>query len=652
MAFVPADGILARYYCEAPGGGVCVGCNQRGGGMYFFIGKEAPKFKFKVLGSNQRTRTIFTGIGVARELDACSDVPALEEHLSHQKLAEKISQKLGYTKWQRALELGRVNKIGEFWSNPDVSNQICNSIVLARSPVENCITGIQFEEGEGDEPVQRDVETHRWYSHTCPGGQNGHNNEQPLHELLDQFGRKNPGQADNEKPCDADYVLEFLNEKTAEDPEYKLWSDHCPDPNCGYHSKPIPRQGKYRPFEIVDGQHRTRGVNSVQNAQFENHPPDEFGHCEMGETTHHTNPTLCEDPNECGPGVWTRKIRPTQDFLPFTLLPWDDDQAKARVFTDITTRGRDMQPLHKLSMLWRFSLPDGKITQWGENKTWNFEGNSKHALAYLLCINLAKNNLNQTKGRIPPIITKDEPVLIGIESLFNDYILKWMGTGKILCNESVYISDANTVEIAQQINHYLNAWAYWLSGPMDGPDSPAANQRLWTPSHELWTTTAGAPKHPHFAEALAANQADATVPNYKMGHKQSRLNGGYFQTPANPTPEDERAEGKVRKTGLMWFVFDLLPLIVESILKDLYEANPVNDANPWVETMVSTGGSNILSITFDQYKDKLETLLKQYPFNSTDRVEYGYTPMEKAELLNKEVRRDIIDRIKNEWGWP
>ena len=621
--------------------------------MYFFIGKEAPKFTFQLLGSNQRTRTIYTGIGVARELDACSDVPALDEHLSHQALASKIQQKLQYKKWQRALKYDRVNNIGEFWANPNVTNQICNSIVLAKSQVQNCIIGLDFADGEGNEPILKNIETHTWYAHMCPGGANGHPTAQSLSDLLEEFGRVNPGQADNEKPCDATYVLDFLQTKVAEDAEYKLWSDHCPDIRCDYHAKPIPVEGgKYRPFEIVDGQHRTRGVNSVQNAQFENEPADQYGHCSNDETAHHTDPALCQDPFQCGPGAWSEGIRPTQDFLPFTLLPWDDDQAKARVFTDITTRGRDMQPLHKLSMLWRFSLPDGKITQWGEDKTWNFEDDSEHTLAYILCIALAKNTLNQTKGKIPPIITKDHNTLIGVESLFNDYILKWMKPGKILDKESVYTSDALTNSIATQINHYLNAWAYWLSGPMDGPGAPATNQRVWTPSHELWTTAPGAAaQHPHFAAATAANAADPTIPDYMNAHKSHRGTGGYFQTPTNPTPAKDMQEGKVAVTGLMWLVFDLLPLVVESILKDSHEQIAANAAIPWDPDFV-TNANNITTLTFTDYRDKLEDLLKQYPFNAQNRVAFGTTPMRKEQFVKSGERRDIINRIKKDWGWP
>jgi hypothetical protein len=110
-------------------------------------------------------------------------------------------------------------------------------------------------------------------------------------------------------------------------------------------------------------------------------------------------------------------------------------------------------------------------------------------------------------------------------------------------------------------------------------------------------------------------------------------------------------EGKVAVTGLMWLVFDLLPLVVESILKDSHEQIAANAAIPWDPDFV-TNANNITTLTFTDYRDKLEDLLKQYPFNAQNRVAFGTTPMRKEQFVKSGERRDIINRIKKDWGWP
>lgn len=657
MAFEPADGILARYYCE-DNDGPCFKCAPRGGGMYFFIGTQAPRFIFKMIGTKQRTRTLFTGMGVARELDACSDVPSLEEHLSHQALATNLSRGDEYDKWQRALKLSRVENIGAFWRDDGGTSQICNSIVLANSSRHGAVTGFEFANDEGNEPVEKQIQTYAWYSDSCPGGAGGHVGEEQLSTLLETHGRENTGLDADEKPCDKTYVLEEFQRARAENPDVKLWSDHCPDKDCRFHAQPFNHvEGRYRPFEIVDGQHRTRGVNNVWNAQYENYPQEQFGHCLNGELAHNTDPDSCRDPMECGPDRWEERIRPTRDHLPFTLLPWEDAQAKARVFTDITTRGEDMQPLHKLSMLWRFKLTDGRISHSGwDDVEWNFAENSKHALAYELCLALGRTGANhpQTAGRIPPIITKDQPVLIDIKRLLNEYIIKWMDGGEILDHNTVFADNVNTNIIASKINEYLLAWAYWLSGPLNGPDAPGphadppagtpSGRRIWTPTHPQWTNAGGAPQHSVLIEA-----ADPANQDYRAGHKTPQTDGGFFQNPSNRPTRQRIAAGEITMTGPLQVVFDLFPVLVESILRNKYIDNG-NDPNGWDSSYVTNVGATVLEITFEEFRDTLEPILKQYPYDREGRIQFGGKQWKKDDWGNSGPRKLFVNKFTKYWG--
>jgi len=645
MAYEPADGVLARYFCGESMENPCQKCAPRGGGMYFFIGKQAPRFTFAALGSAQRSRTLLSGLGVAREIDACSNVPSLEEELEHSALARQISNKLLYTRWQRALDLTRVKKIGEFWVETDYeneyfkSNQICNSIVLSKSIYEDCISGHDINpEDNVQRPTQNTITTHSWYSNVCPGNNGGHGARQTLADLLEEHGRVK-GQDDDSPPCDKEYVLQLLEDKQAEDGEYDLWSDHCPDVECGYHKDGLPNPAGYRPFDIVDGQHRTRGVCSVFNAQYENADPDEFGICKMGFQEHSTSLALCEQ--DCGLDQWDSSIPPTLDHLPFTILPWGqaDEQAKARVFTDITTRGEDMEPLHKLSMLWRFDLKDGKVAQWKNWQTeFNFEEQSIHNLAYELILYLCyTNTLQQTFNKIPPIITKNQNTLIDIEHLLRYHVLDWMDTGNILDHSSVYDSNVQRNHVASSIDRYLQGWAYWLSGPMRGPDAPANDQRIWTPTHSKWDhRQPEGDKHPHLDQAHG----------FKAGHKTSQRTGGYLQSHQQTPPSDMRI-GKTNSTTLIHLVFDLFPTIVESILRDKYIAAG-NNAHDWTPDMVSSLPTNVIAITDSDYWIKLQPMLD---YESNDRIVFGTYPFENSEYNTTQKRQHLIEMLNKKFRW-
>ena len=209
--------------------------------------------------------------------------------------------------------------------------------------------------------------------------------------------------------------------------------------------------------------------------------------------------------------------------------------------------------------------------------------------------------------------------MIDIKRLLNEYIIKWMDGGKILDHNTVFADNVNTNNIALKINEYLLAWAYWLSGPLDGPaapgphaDTPAgtpSGRRIWTPTHTQWTNVGGAPQHSVLIEA-----ADPAKQDYRAGHKTPQIEGGFFQNPSNRPTRQRMAAGEIVMTGPLQVVFDLFPVFVESILRSKYIDNG-NDPNDWDSSYVTNNGATVLDITFEEFRDALQDILKQYPYD-------------------------------------
>ena len=82
--------------------------------MYFFYGAEIPTFAFPAVAMEQKERTLISGFGEAREIDACSSVPSIDESKTYGDLADEFLAR-DNRDWQRSLNPIRTRDIAKFW---------------------------------------------------------------------------------------------------------------------------------------------------------------------------------------------------------------------------------------------------------------------------------------------------------------------------------------------------------------------------------------------------------------------------------------------------------------------------------------------------------------------------------------------------------
>ena len=104
MAISPAEGRLITFHCD------CERCSDRGGATYLFFGPEAPKFSFETIVAKQKTHHVFTGMAPAREIDACSRVPSLDESEEYADLSQRLYDQ-DPLQWQRSLKRLRTEQM-------------------------------------------------------------------------------------------------------------------------------------------------------------------------------------------------------------------------------------------------------------------------------------------------------------------------------------------------------------------------------------------------------------------------------------------------------------------------------------------------------------------------------------------------------------
>ena len=557
MAITPAEGILIRYHCD------CEGCSPRGGALYFFYGTEIPTFAFPAVATKQKGRTLISGFGEAREIDACSSVPSIDESKTYGDLADEFLAR-DNRDWQRSLNPIRTRDIAKFWRDytlkapavdmdqPEYLAEVKFDHSTLANPI---IIGYDSDEAlDPDDFEGLDIEG-TWYGNYCAVC------AKSVHVILNEM------EEEENSLCGKEYVLGVIsnhNEKMetagVDTSEWKHYSDFCPNPGCNKHTDTLENNG--RPFEIIDGQHRTRGINHQDNSQYE-HEAD-YGACFFGEG--HTKEECAED---CEEGVWKDFTPPTREPIGFSMMMEEDegdDVVKAKVFIDINTRAEDLAPTHKLTMLWRHNIHDGKIVQWEETGLDFSDATKEEYLIYHLILEMTKTSSDhdQTKNRIPLLIAKT-----GVEELVSvkrlrSYLKELMQPNRIF---SGYNSTARAEQYAKIFNNYLNAWAYHYSDPIDEAEP---SKRWWTPSHKKYGEGVGKD------ESTVAHLA-------KTVSKSPKPKGGYFQTP-QPTTEEEMSLGEVNQTGLMQVVFELFPIISTYLLKKKAET----DKEPWSNALLGT----------------------------------------------------------------
>jgi hypothetical protein len=151
------------------------------------------------------------------------------------------------------------------------------------------------------------------------------------------------------------------------------WFDRCMEHECKFHDG---EQIDHRPLQIIDGQHRIRGTQSGP-AALEKNPSTNLFFAEEG--------------------------------LGFVLLRSDemdsfDLQAQAKIFTEITTKGEELFPNHKVYLMYRFAQR-GFVK--GFDEVDMRPGHPDHA-AYETCLRIISPDygspkVNPWRRKVPPL---------------------------------------------------------------------------------------------------------------------------------------------------------------------------------------------------------------------------------------------------------
>ena len=654
MAYSPSNGLLIHYHCG------CQYCSSRGGTTYFFYGSEAPTFTLSAISTKQKGKWLLTGLAETRELDACSIVPSISENSSNKDLAQELFNKSS-DKWQRALKETRTKDIGEFWRRTKIERDAPPRI--EQTPLSN---GVVIGWGTNDENTLAMFEKtpttllslsmgDTWFADYCSFC------EQNVKYILDSDGRNN----DLDK-CGVDYVQDQINKHKAlmasEDintDDWKLYSDHCPksddtdDGTCRRHRDHSGIIDNMRPLEIIDGQHRVRGFNHHSNAIFEN--LDNYGICVWGNGMHDT-PDSAEDTGKaacqkskdvggCGPDGWFKMNSPTRENIPFSMMvlePNDslDEKRKAEVFIDINTRAEDLAPNHKITMLWRHGVSDGRIDD--THKDWRrVEGTdldfssvtNTEYLVYSLILELAKESkYDQTVGQIPPISIssdkKNAENLIGVGHL-RTLLIEWMNPGKVFAG---YSDITSAPDYAIIFNRYLRAWAWHFSGPhhLGGEINDEPDKRVWTPSHQYYQ--AGNPWHD--SEDLA-------------GPAKNKLrDGGWIKKPGGTIEESYYSKGGVTQTGWLALAIHLFPIISLKIMQDIFlEADPNHAIEDWQNSHASAAPYNATNISERHYRAELKQFAEDIIFDDED------AGTKNSSVQGDAAKKAFANLLVEKYGW-
>ena len=657
MAISPAEGKLISFHCK------CDNCKSRGGISYFFYGPEPPVFSFKAIVAPQRQHHIITGLAPVREINACSSVPALREHQSYEVLSRELYEK-NQDSWQRSLDPERSKSIGRFWRKDSLkqnlqaadndttievleensvitNNKLVNPIVLGLSKNgDPCTNGDPDNHPEyGDSPEMIDIEFNRqWYGHVCGSPQCG---DVQVIEILNELPDDEEGVLAGKA-----YVRSMIEkfDQEFETGEWTLYADHCPKSSCVNHrdtntlSQLQPKAN--RPLEIIDGQHRTRGINSEENSVYEH--DENYGICLRGKT-HKYDAHIATA--VCGNEQWKFLTQPTRENVPFSILalntPRTDDaltrreQAiKAKVFVDINTMAEELIPTHKMTMLWRHKFDKGKISQW-DLKDLDFSSAGKtEAKIYQLILEMAREapDREQLSGKIPPLVNKLTGDEIFSIKFLRERLTSWMQPNKIF---SAYVNSSQAADFANIFHNYLRGWAWNFSGPKREVD--IEGERVWTPSH------------PDFSEGHY--EWDQIQNDYHVELEQLSQ-GGHYQTPTNDTPAEKAKQGEVNNTIFMQVILNLFNPISYHIMNGYYQEEredgldndmPLNLLSTSYNPIILRGeNSDTLPLNEIAFRDEIKRF--------KDRMNFQTDDFDKAKWKTKQIK-NVTWMICDEMGW-
>jgi hypothetical protein len=389
---------VERFFC------ICNDYNDRCwqlGGIHYIIlpevevvsGERRAKnidFRIEVSEIKQKDRKFWVGGHSAMYIDLMSNVPQVEDEKMQSDLAVDLLKKEGYGNYQRKLNQTRVNNFGKFWENPE--NSLVNGITIATNYTP--VTGEKKEKNViyFDESDRELIISDKFLGSECDDCSN--NVYEQLEAVLDQIDKD----ALPDKYNHISGLIEKVNEwkKRTKLPYSSIKTYHCLNPRCkskdnkNHHTNGISQNhfAKYKPFSVLDGQHRVKG--SQRASIF----GDETGIC-----------LTCKEENaeytiECAQESHEQKIQINNfhdEAIPFTLVSegyggFPIDQ-QGRLFAQITTEAKPLEYDHLRYMSWRFSLEhDGADFTPGST--------TRDGICFKVLLTLAKEGLLSNRFRL------------------------------------------------------------------------------------------------------------------------------------------------------------------------------------------------------------------------------------------------------------
>ena len=421
------------------------------------------------------------------------------------------------------------------------------------------------------------------------------------------------------------------------DEEVSVFSEHCANPECEHHSEPE-FNGKQKPLQIIDGQHRTRGMNAWENYRMLF--PEYSGSC-----PHHSNKTQC-DADGCT--SWQEMDEVITEAVPVTISHFNnqkgDQENKAAIFLEVNTKAEDLSPFHKLAMLYRERFPPTTIKNWPGSKdtfapkTFDFSSeNSPDYLRYQFILHLcSRTELYPFHNAIPILKVIESNVnvtIIDVRDLWI-YLEKWNEESRVFSTQGCFNSTQSMENSARVFAEYFQAWSYHLTGPLDKNATNTNAPHFWAPSHPLadaenWGLGDG---------GWAWKRAVALCPTSKTANEIGNVGDAQQD-------QDDKERGIWALTGYMRFILDFFEPVCSTILSEHMDEQEGDQS--WSASEYDTGGGHNgihNSLGFDSFREKIEQLLTEFPFEGAIFHSKGYG-------LKESERNSTIALVCNRLQW-
>ncbi|MAI19274.1 MAG: hypothetical protein CMH04_11530 [Marinovum sp.] len=412
---------LLRYVCGCDTWNLP--CYQSGRNHYIALPETEndKSFELRITEFEQKGKAIWLGGKEANVLDFLSRVPQVEDHLNQSDFSRKLSKKRSYPRYQRRLDVPRAESIGEWWSKPETSS--VNAVVLAVNKhhhigddagLEN--PEIQIHKEAIDENFAILKIKSNWLSNSC---ESCGNVKSQLEKIINGQDALYTAEMKHNAEQVLGQITDWKNEQEWRTFDHAI-TFHCLNRLCPsfdddgankYHQHRSLSGGgtAVPPFEIIDGQHRVKGSQQKESikstAVFCNTCEDNIPKPE------------CEDPDDMHNLQFAKP--PCEEKIAFSLVAKEGNFGEGfhgKLFTEITTEARKLEPEHQLYMQWRFSMEthrpsdlfeDGMITPYvpasvaEENGKFDYSDDGLADLTYRVL--LALNTSGPLAGRIRPL---------------------------------------------------------------------------------------------------------------------------------------------------------------------------------------------------------------------------------------------------------